>query len=87
MAKKSKPPHEELAEVIRESGELARDWAGKFACSEGRLSQILAGSGGRVSPALAINIHRETKGRVPGSAMRPDLWARAEDVPVGKGAQ
>jgi DNA-binding transcriptional regulator YdaS (Cro superfamily) len=87
MAKKTKLPREELAAVIRESGDMARDWARKLACSPGRLSQVLAGQGGRVSSQLAINIHRETNGRVPGSSLRPDLWAHAKDVPVGGTAQ
>jgi len=37
---------------------------------------------GRVSPRLAIAIHRATGGAVPGSALRPDLWRRPEHVPV-----
>jgi len=53
-----------------------------LACSEGRLSQILSGGGGRLSPGLAVNIHKVTSGRVPGSAWRPDLWRRPADVPL-----
>lgn len=30
----------------------------------------------------ALGIHRTTGGKVPGSALRPDLWRRPEDVPV-----
>jgi DNA-binding transcriptional regulator YdaS (Cro superfamily) len=37
-----------------------------------------------VSPAMALAVHRFTKGAVPASALRPDLWARPQDVPVGK---
>jgi len=37
---------------------------------------------GRVSPRLAIAIHRATGGAVPGSALRPDLWRSPEHVPV-----
>src|SRR5258708_40363051 len=35
-----------------------------------------------VSPEHAIAIHRATRGAVPGSALRPDLWGRPEHVPV-----
>lgn len=35
-----------------------------------------------VSPEQAIAIHRATRGAVPGSALRPDLWCRPEHVPV-----
>jgi DNA-binding transcriptional regulator YdaS (Cro superfamily) len=35
-----------------------------------------------VSPQQAIAIHRATRGAVPGSALRPDLWCRPEHVPV-----
>jgi DNA-binding transcriptional regulator YdaS (Cro superfamily) len=37
---------------------------------------------GRLSPRLAIAIHRATAGAVPGSALRPDLWRSPEHVPV-----
>ncbi len=36
----------------------------------------------RVSPELAIGIHRATHGEVPASILRPDLWRRPEDVPT-----
>jgi DNA-binding transcriptional regulator YdaS (Cro superfamily) len=42
--------------------------------------------GGRLSPRLAIAIHRATEGAVPGSALRPDLWRSPEHVPVDDGA-
>jgi DNA-binding transcriptional regulator YdaS (Cro superfamily) len=38
--------------------------------------------GGRLSPRLAIAIHRATAGAVPGSALRPDLWRSPEHVPL-----
>jgi DNA-binding transcriptional regulator YdaS (Cro superfamily) len=38
--------------------------------------------GGRVSPRLALAIHRATGGAVPASVLRPDLWRRPADVPV-----
>ena len=37
---------------------------------------------GSVSPAMALAVHRFTGGRVPASALRPDLWARPQDVPT-----
>ena len=37
---------------------------------------------GRLSPRLALAIHRATAGAVPGSALRPDLWRQPNDVPV-----
>lgn len=37
---------------------------------------------GRISDRVAIAIHRFTKGQVPGSALRPDLWRVPEHVPV-----
>lgn len=37
---------------------------------------------GRASPAMALAIHRFTGGTVPASSIRPDIWARPEDVPV-----
>jgi DNA-binding transcriptional regulator YdaS (Cro superfamily) len=41
---------------------------------------------GRLSPRLALAIHRATGGAVPASALRPDLWRRPQDVPVEAGA-
>jgi DNA-binding transcriptional regulator YdaS (Cro superfamily) len=41
---------------------------------------------GSVSPAMALAVHRGTGGAVPASALRPDLWARPQDVPVAAGA-
>ena len=37
---------------------------------------------GSVSPAMALAVHRFTGGVVPASALRPDLWARPQDVPM-----
>src|SRR5258708_37592223 len=37
---------------------------------------------GSVSPRMALAVHRFTGGAVPASALRPDLWARPQDVPV-----
>ena len=53
--------------------------------SEGRLSQIIGGE--RPSPKLAKAIHRLSQGRVPASALRPDLWREPDDVPLGEAEQ
>jgi DNA-binding transcriptional regulator YdaS (Cro superfamily) len=37
---------------------------------------------GKISPHLALAIHRATKGLVAASELRPDLWCRPEHVPV-----
>ncbi len=36
---------------------------------------------GSVSPRMALAVHRFTCGAVPACALRPDLWARPQDVP------
>ena len=36
---------------------------------------------GRAGPRLALAIHHYTKGAVPASELRPDLWSKPEDVP------
>lgn len=56
-------------------------------CSGGRLSQLLKGQGGQPSPPLAIAIHKESAGAVPGNLLRPDLWRSPEDVPVDGGSR
>ncbi len=51
---------------------------------ETRLSQPLihkAKKTGRAGPKLALAIHHFTKGQIPASEIRPDLWNKPEDVP------
>jgi DNA-binding transcriptional regulator YdaS (Cro superfamily) len=36
---------------------------------------------GRVSPKMALAIHRFTHGEVPASVLRPDLWPTRQHVP------
>ncbi len=36
---------------------------------------------GRVSPKMALAIHRATNGAVPASSLRPDLWPTEQHVP------
>lgn len=48
------------------------------------LSQPLinkARKNGRAGPKLALAIHHFSKGQIPASEIRPDLWERPEDVP------
>lgn len=51
---------------------------------ETHLSQPLinkAKKTGRAGPKLALAIHHFSKGQIPASEIRPDLWERPEDVP------
>lgn len=52
------------------------------ACGVTQVAISRANTRGRVSPQLAIAIHRATGGAVPGSLLRPDLWRRPQDVPI-----
>lgn len=48
------------------------------------LSQPLihkAKKSGRAGPKLALAIHHFSKGQIPASDIRPDLWEKPEDVP------
>lgn len=48
------------------------------------LSQPLinkAKKAGRAGPKLALAIHYFSKGQIPASEIRPDLWRNPEDVP------
>jgi DNA-binding transcriptional regulator YdaS (Cro superfamily) len=56
----------------------------KLAMAVGIAQQVLnrAVRRGRVSPELAKAIQRATGGAVTANELRPDLWRRAEDVPV-----
>jgi DNA-binding transcriptional regulator YdaS (Cro superfamily) len=48
--------------------------------SESRLSQIA--NGDPAQPDVAKAIHRASKGKLPASLLRPDLWRRPQDVPI-----
>lgn len=41
---------------------------------------------GAVSARMALAVHRFTAGAVPASILRPDLWARPQDVPLARAA-
>jgi diacylglycerol kinase family enzyme len=77
--------HPELEQFVNDypggRPQLCRD----ATISEGRLSQIIGGD--QPSPKLAMTFHRLSRGRVPASILRPDLWRRPEDVPVPEGAE
>lgn len=54
---------------------------------ETHLSQPLihkAKKTGRAGPKLALAIHHFTKGQIPASEIRPDLWESPEDVPSAR---
>jgi DNA-binding transcriptional regulator YdaS (Cro superfamily) len=76
----------QLAKFLEENRSLYptnRDFARAVLCSEGRLSQVM-NDGKPASSELAIRIHIETKGAVPASALRPDLWSSPAHVPLPK---
>lgn len=63
----------------------------KIVGSEARLGEMcncsqhkiwLAKRSGRVAAELARDIHIATRGEVPGSSLRPDLWRLPEHVPI-----
>jgi DNA-binding transcriptional regulator YdaS (Cro superfamily) len=51
------------------------------ACGVSQTSISKAKLTGKISPQLALAIHRATKGSVAASELRPDLWSRPEHVP------
>jgi DNA-binding transcriptional regulator YdaS (Cro superfamily) len=57
------------------------DLAAAMGVAQQTVSKLLRGEV-PVSPEQAIAIHRATRGAVPGSMLRPDLWCRPEHVPV-----
>lgn len=42
---------------------------------------------GRVSAEMALAFHRFTRGQVPASQLRPDLWRSPSDVPPLEAAE
>jgi len=56
------------------------------ACGVSQPAIWQAKTSGRLSPRLALAIHRATRGAVPACVLRPDLWRRPQDVPVEEGA-
>ena len=67
--------------ILRVPGGRQEDLAAAMGVAQQTVSKLLRGEV-PVSPEQAIAIHRATRGAVPGSALRPDLWGRPEHVPV-----
>jgi DNA-binding transcriptional regulator YdaS (Cro superfamily) len=65
--------------AIRLAGSEAK-LAAAIGCSQVAVNK--ARRRGSVSPQMALAVHRFSSGAVPASALRPDLWARPQDVPV-----
>lgn len=92
MAKKKPSPrarHLVLANGSRHAITRAIELFGseaKLARATGFAQQVFnrAVRRGRVSAELAIAIQKATGGAVTADELRPDLWRRAEDVPVEK---
>lgn len=86
MPTRAKPTGPQLLDRFLDANRTSFPTDASFAeaigCTAARLSQIRRGRGGPVKPGLAINIHRVTRGRVPGNVLLPGLWRRPSDVPV-----
>ena len=67
--------------ILSVPGGRQEDLAAAIGVAQQTVSKLLRGEV-PVSPEQAIAIHRATRGAVPGSALRPDLWCRPEHVPV-----
>src|SRR4051812_3858229 len=77
----SQPALIEQAILCVPGGGRQEDLAAAMGVAQQTVSKLLRGEV-PVSPEQAIAIHRATRGAVPGSALRPDLWCRPEHVPV-----
>jgi DNA-binding transcriptional regulator YdaS (Cro superfamily) len=67
--------------ILSVRGHRQEDLAAAMGVTQQTVSKLSRGEI-PVSPEQAIAIHRATRGAVPGSALRPDLWRRPEHVPV-----
>ena len=67
--------------ILSVSGRRQEDLAAAMGVAQQNVSKLARGEI-PVSPQHAIAIHRATKGVVPGSALRPDLWCCPAHVPV-----
>ena len=67
--------------ILTVPGRRQEDLAAAMGVSQQAVSRLARGEM-PVSPEHAIAIHRATRGAVPGSALRPDLWCCPEHVPV-----
>jgi DNA-binding transcriptional regulator YdaS (Cro superfamily) len=67
--------------ILNVPGRRQQDLAAAMGVSQQTVSRLARGEM-PVSPEHAIAIHRATRGAVPGSALRPDLWNCPEHVAV-----
>ena len=67
--------------ILNTTGRRQEDLAAAMGVAQQTVSKLARGEI-PVSPEHAIAIHRATRGAVPGSALRPDLWSRPEHVPA-----
>jgi DNA-binding transcriptional regulator YdaS (Cro superfamily) len=72
--------------ILGVPGGRQEDLAAAMGVAQQTVSKLLRGEV-PVSPEQAIAIHRATRGAVPGSALRPDLWCRPDHVPVQESVQ
>lgn len=89
MTKTDATPKPLLANYLRENeAEIGTriDFAARVKVDPTMLSKVINGRT-KASPELAIRIHEESRGAVPGSYLRPDIWRNAQDVPVKSGPE
>jgi len=67
--------------ILSVPGRRQEDLAAAMGVSQQTVSRLSRGEI-PVSPEYAMAIHRATRGAVPGSALRPDLWGCPEHVPI-----
>lgn len=82
FSRKPKPPA--FRALVAQAVEIVGSQP-KLAARIGRSQQqiwALMNTAEKISAEDAIGIHIATAGEVPASSMRPDLWRRADDVPV-----
>lgn len=77
-----RPPsfRELVAKAVRLVGSQ-KVLAEHLGCSQQQISFLMTHAA-EISAEDAIGIHRATHGKVPASALRPDLWRCPEHVPV-----
>jgi len=66
--------------ILSIPGRRQEDLAAAMGVAQQTVSKLARGEI-PVSPEHAIAIHRATRGAVPGSALRPDLWSCPAHVP------
>lgn len=77
------PPFRALVvDAVKEVGSQTA-LAELMGCSQQQVSALIKRATS-ISAEDAIAIHWATKGVVPASSLRPDLWRRPEDVPAAE---